>query len=357
MAYELKPDYEVTEKRFEAFWHGEIIDRAPVNITLPKEKQEPVPDRVYPDHESRWLDVDFRAEQQSRELANFEYLGDALPIAFPNLGPEIFSAWCGCPYGFGETTTWSEPCIIDWEKDSSKAVLDMDHPLFKKTVKFTRNLLKLGKDRFIVGYTDFHPGGDHLAALRDPEVLAMDLIDHPEEVKTKLAESYRDFFRVFSFFYEILASAGMPSTTWLPLIHSGKAYVPSNDFSCMVSTDMFREFFLEGIREECRFYDRSIYHLDGPGALRHLDDLLAIPELDAIQWVPGAGNEGFTKWIPIYKKIREAGKSVQVVHIEIDELPVLFENFRPQGIWLSSISGIDSRETAEAVLKRVAAWK
>jgi hypothetical protein len=85
--------------------------------------------------------------------------------------------------------------------------------------------------------------------------------------------------------------------------------------------------------------------------------LLAIPELNAIQWVPGAGNEGFTKWIPVYKRIREAGKSIQVTHIDIDELPVLFENFRPEGIWLSSISGIDSRETAENVLKRVSAWK
>jgi hypothetical protein len=357
MAYELKPDYDVTEKRFEAFWQGEILDRALVNITLPKMQQKRVPVREYPDQETRWLDVDFRAEQRAAELENNEYLGEALPIAFPNMGPEIFSAWCGCPYGFGETTTWSEPCIIDWEKDGPDAVLDMNHPLFKKTVKFTRNLLDLGKGRFITGYTDFHPGGDHLAALRDPEVLAMDLIDHPGEVKAKLTESYRDFFRVFSFFYDILSSEGMPSTTWLPSIHPGKAYVPSNDFSCMVSTDMFREFFLEGIREECRFYDRSIYHLDGPGALRHLDDLLAIPELNAIQWVPGAGNEGFTKWIPVYKRIREAGKSIQVTHIDIDELPVLFENFRPEGIWLSSISGIDSRETAENVLKRVSAWK
>jgi hypothetical protein len=357
MSYALKPDYETVYKRFDAFWNRDIFDRALVNIMLPKDNPKPVPERNYPNYESRWLDVDFRAEQGAVELENFHYLGEALPIAWPNLGPEIFSAWSGCPYRFGETTTWSEPCITDWEEDGASAVLDMDHPLLKLTVKFTRNLLDLGKDRFIVGFTDFHPGGDHLAALRDPEVLAMDLVDHPEAVKDKLSESYRDFFRAFDFFYKILHAADMPSTTWTPYVHDGKAYVPSNDFSCMVSPGMFREFFLPGIIEECRYYDRSIYHLDGPGALKHLDPLLDIPELDAVQWVPGAGNEGFTKWIPVYKKIREAGKSIQITRIDLNELPILFENFSPEGIWITTVQGIDSRETADAVLKRIEAWQ
>jgi hypothetical protein len=37
-----------------------------------------------------------------------------------------------------------------------------------------------------------------------------------------------------------------------------------------------------------RHVERTIYHLDGPGALRHLDRLLAIPELDCAQWIQGA---------------------------------------------------------------------
>ena len=70
----------------------------------------------------------------------------------------------------------------------------------------------------------------------------------------------------------------------------------------MISTRMFEDVFLPGLVDECRFLDRSIYHLDGPGALRHLDSILAIPELDALQWVFGAGNEGFHRWVEVYRK-------------------------------------------------------
>ena len=52
----------------------------------------------------------------------------------------------------------------------------------------------------------------------------------------------------------------------------------------MVSKETFDDLFLPGIRQECRHAEASLYHLDGPNALTHLDSLLEIPELDAIQW-------------------------------------------------------------------------
>jgi 5-methyltetrahydrofolate--homocysteine methyltransferase len=52
--------------------------------------------------------------------------------------------------------------------------------------------------------------------------------------------------------------------------------------------------------------------LDGPGQLVHLDSLLSIPELDNIQWVPGAGNPDEWNWPEVYKKIRDAGKLIHL---------------------------------------------
>lgn len=355
--FSLKNDYETTKERYDAFWNGAIVDRAPANITIPVENPAPVPEREYPSLEKRWTDISFRAEQIAIDLANREYLGDALPIAWPNMGPEIFSAWCGCPYNFGETTTWSEPCISDWQTEGANAVFNPEHPLYLLTVEFTRELIARGKGKFIVGLTDFHSGGDHIAALRDPEALAMDMIENLDFVKAKLEESAKQYFNVYDGFYNMLREAGMPITSWTPLIHEGKYYIPSNDFSCMISTEMFEEVFLPGIIDECRFLDRSIYHLDGPGALRHLDLLLSIPELDAVQWVPGAGNEGFARWIDVYKRIQGAGKSLQIINISLDELPLLFENLQPEGTWLSSISGVKDGETAEQVLDRITRWE
>jgi hypothetical protein len=354
--FKLKPDYEKTKERYEAFWEREIIDRPPVCITLPVENPKKIQAKKFSSLEEKWLDIDYRAEWTSVNIANREYLADALPVAWPNMGPEIFSAWCGCGYRYGETTTWSEPCISDWEKDAGRAVFNENHPLFIKTVEYTKRLLEYGKDNFIVGLTDFHPGGDHLAALRDPQELAIDMIDHEDEIRAKLKSSQKEFFGVYDYFYNMLRNAGMPITSWTPLIHDGKFYIPSNDFSCMVSNEMFENVFLPGITEECRYYERSIYHLDGPGALRHLDSILGIKELDAVQWVPGAGHEGYAHWVDVYQRIQKAGKAIQL-NITLDELPMVFETLKPGGVWFSKIKGINDRHTADEVIKRITEWR
>jgi hypothetical protein len=357
MSFELKPDFELSRKRYQAFWEREIVDRPPVCFRFPVENPRPLPEKKHVDERARWLDIDYRAERSAAELENFKYLGDALPIAWPNMGPEIFSAWCGCGYEYGKSTTWTEPCIETWEDDGASARFDPDHPLFKATDAFTDRLLELSNGRFIVGLTDFHPGGDHIAALRDPAVLAMDLIEHPEEVKKKLISSSTEFLIAYEHFYEKLRAAEMPITSWAPLIHDGTFYIPSNDFSCMISPAMFQEFFLQGIIDECRYYERSIYHLDGPGALKHLDVLLDIPELDAVQWVPGAGNEGFTRWIEVYRRIQAAGKGIQILTVTVPELSLLFDQLEPGGIYVSHVSGVSTPEEAEAVLAKFERWE
>ena len=124
----------------------------------------------------------------------------------------------------------------------------------------------------------------------------------------------------------------------------------------MISKAMFDEFFLPGIADECKFYERSIYHLDGPDALRHLDSLLQIKELDAVQWVFGAGNEGYHRWVEVYQRIQRAGKGIQMM-CDVQELPLVFETLRPEGVWFSSISGVSDRETAKRVVDRITAWK
>ncbi|MBN1624811.1 MAG: hypothetical protein JXN10_07045 [Clostridia bacterium] len=354
--FEFNDRLERSMERFEAFFNFDIADRPPVNISLWKNSEYIHPKKKYDTLEDKWLDFEFRIEEQVAKIDKALYIGDSYPIIWPNLGPEIYSAWCGCGYNYGENTTWSEPCIHDWEKDADKGNLNRNHPLLIKMIEYTDMLLEASNGRFIVGLTDFHPGGDHIAALRDPQELCIDMIENLENVRKKLDESYPEYFETYDFFYNKLRTAGMPITSWTPLLSEKKFYIPSNDFSCMVSKETFDDLFMPGIIEECRFLDRSIYHLDGPGALRHLDSLLDIHELNAVQWVCGAGNEGFERWLPVYKKIQKAGKAAQLI-LDIKDLDLLFENLEPRGIWLSWITGIDSIDTAEKVMKRVEKWK
>ena len=353
--FSLKPDYEQAQARINAFWQHDEVDRPMVCMGYARPGAVPFASKKFATPKDYWLDIEYRALEMAHNMSNTVFFAEAMPVAWPNLGPEIISAWAGCPYHYGEHTTWTDPCIFDWETDGPKAIMDMSHPLAKKLEDFTRLLLEQAKGKFIVGLTDFHPGADHIAALRDPQVLAMDLLDNPEAVKAKLASSYEEYFPIYDFYTNWLKSEGMPITSWLNLTSEETMYIPSNDFSCMISTEMFEEFFLEGLYRECRHYKHNIYHLDGPDALRHLDYLLAIPQLHAIQWVPGAGNEDISRWLDLYKRIQSAGKSIFTYAKNMSDLKLLKEHLPARGLCIQ-MRNVENEENAKDIMKIVKSW-
>lgn len=353
---EFKPDLEKTMQRMEAFWAGIVLDRPVVQFYLekPPAEQLPLPASHHSNPRERWLDAEYQAQHTLARFSNQIFMGDSLPVAFPNLGPEVLAAFYGCPLEFGDYgTSWTQPILKNWN-EAEAIRLNIHHPYFLKLVELTEAMLEIGKDKFITGLPDFHPGGDLIASLRNPQDLAVDLLDHPEQVKLLLERLKPDYFKVYDFWYDKLFASGQPLTSWLELASYSKYYIPSNDFAGMISTKMFKEFFLQGIIEECKFFDRSIYHLDGPGALRHLDVILQIHELHAVQWVPGAGREGFSRWVSVYQKIQSAGKSM-IVYCDVSDLDLVMQTLSPHGLALS-ISGVTSREMGENVLSTMKAW-
>lgn len=355
--FEMKPDFECVLARYEAWWACDVLDRPLVSMTFakPRETQIPLPEKTHTSLRERWMDTSFVVERTAAAMANTIFFADALPVAYPNLGPEVFSAFYGCPLIFGEDTSWSEPILEDWTPASvDRLRLDESNVYFRKILELTDALLDVARGNFIVGYTDLHPGGDAIAAFRDPQKLCVDMIEHPTEIKDLLERITEDFFRVYDLYYDRLTAAGMPSTSWLPATCRGRMYIPSNDFSCMISNAMFEEVFLPGIVRECRHMDRNIYHLDGPGALRYLDMLLALPEIHAIQWVPGAGRDYWADWIEVYQRIQAAGKAF-CVYLPVEDLEDVFEVLRPEGAWLI-LNGVEDEAMAHTALARVSRW-
>lgn len=177
----LKPDIEASLQRIEAFWERQILDRPLVQFSLykPPAKMIPLPVSNHASPAERWLDIDFRAELALAHLSNQLFLGDTLPVAWPNLGPDAFASFYGCPLEFGDYgTSWSQP-ICDSIEQVQSLRLDWDSPTLKTIERMTDLLLEIGQGRFITGMTDLHPGADCLAALHGSQNLAMDLLDLP----------------------------------------------------------------------------------------------------------------------------------------------------------------------------------
>ncbi|MEJ2251388.1 MAG: hypothetical protein P8Y70_12335 [Candidatus Lokiarchaeota archaeon] len=100
----------------------------------------------------------------------------------------------------------------------------------------------------------------------------------------------------------------------IPLWCHKRYYPIQYDFAAMLSPKYFERFTLPDIKTQLESLDYSIYHMDGPRQIPHLDSILSISSLIGIQWVPGAGAEPADneRWMSFYKKIQESGKNLIV---------------------------------------------
>jgi len=300
------------------------------------------------------MDASYQAETALSEVKNTLYLGDALPTKLPNLGPDFFCACFGGLLVFQDDTSYIEPFLANWS-DFQELAFSKTNQYFLKMEELYAAFFAAGKGIFYTGFPDIHPGGDCLVGFRGPLQMNLDMIDYSAEVRNGLAEIGKVFTAVFDYYCSKLSEESQAVTGWPGIVSSRKWHIPCNDFSCMISNDMFERVFLDPLVDEMRHVEKIIYHLDGPGALTHLDSLLAIAELDAIQWVYTAGTSRASDHIKLYQKIQKSGKGIQISEVFPDEIDFFTEHLNPEGIWMK----VKARNLDEAdyALKKISSWK
>jgi hypothetical protein len=351
---ESKPDFNQAMKRIYAWYEQQVLDRPPVRFTRHNAEFEAA-DGVWKPEWScltdKWFDEEYQLERFLTQVKGKRYHGETFPVFWPNLGPSVFSAFYGCRLEFGEVTAWAihsledyaEPPALDWQ---SKYMLKLE--------SLTRAALEVCEGKFLVGYSDLHPGLDWLAGLRGTEPVLLDLLDNPACVKSHLKAAGRDFLEVFDHFDAILKAKRQPSVTWMAIPSFGKMHIPSCDIASMISPRQFREFALPALLEEVQPMTHNVFHVDGKGVARHIETILEMPNVQAVQWVQGMGVDvPIMQWVPLIKRIQAAGKSA-VVDLHKDELEDFIGAMQPEGILLTMAS--ESEEEEEAILKRVARW-
>ncbi len=351
---ESKPDFDQAIDRVYAWYEQQIIDRPPVRFTRHNAEYEAA-DGVWKDgwrdQKDKWFDEEYQIEKFVTQVRGKHYLGETFPIYWPNLGPNIFAALYGSHLEFAEVTSWAAPILFDYDRT---VTLDWQSEYLRKLESLTRCALEVCQGQFIVGYTDLHPGLDWLAALRGTESLLLDLVDRPDRLLPFLEIGTPDFLALFDHFDAILKAAGQPSITWMGIPSFGKMHIPSCDFSAMISPRHFKRFALPALLNEVQHMTHNIFHVDGKGVARHLDTILQMPNVQAIQWVQGVGDDlPIMQWVPLIKRIQAAGKSV-VVDLSPAELEEFIGAVRPEGIFLTMASEDEAEE--QAILKRIARW-
>lgn len=280
-----------------------------------------------------------------------EFLGDSFPaVGLAEFGPGVVAAFCGAKLDNSSGGVWFWPSDEDRGKEISEIHAKYD-PNNKWVVRI-KEIIRAAIDRWngsvAIGLPDFGGIMDIAASLVGTEELLFAVLEEPEEVQRLCTEIQEAWHQSFRDICSVMEPQGF-YTDWNLLLSRTPTHVLQCDFSTMISPDMFGDFVLEYLREDTRRLEHCIYHLDGPGALKHLDALLTIENLTAVQWVYGDGQPGSKHWVDVYKKIADAGKQYMILGSSQDYLEVLSQLHGTPYSWHYFPNSM--RDFAEKVLK------
>ncbi|MBI4245440.1 MAG: hypothetical protein HY606_15230 [Planctomycetes bacterium] len=332
MELEYKPDFSIAKKYWDAFWNGGVIDRPVLISTVPKNPENPVSPPPY----MSGIDGDFEKTVHLFEqyAKNTYFACEKIPSLSIAFGPDEVSYFIkGAEKRIvvESDTAWIEPFVNTWD---NFPVLELDpkDKWYKKLISFYRYTAEKSEGKFLIDMLDFHTHLDALRAIRGTEKLCIDLIDCPDEIEKRLLEIRKIFSQLYMEIYKAGNMEKWGTIGWISFYYKGKFATIQCDFICMVGRDVFRRFVLPAIEEETDFLDHSIFHLDGPAALVHLDDLLSVKRIDAIQWVPGAGSRPHIEWLDVLKKIKGSGKGLIIYPEDADEIKIFHKELGPERI-------------------------
>jgi len=351
-----RPDFDEVRDRLTTWWNGGDIGRPAIIIWA--RRQAPVEDIPFVPKPESWLthystsDFDYRVYQAKTWCAKTLYLGDAVPNVSPDLAPNCLALYLGCKGIDQPGTVWVEPCIESPE--TARFEYDEDNFYWQFTLRLARIQLEIGRGKFLTSFPDLIEGLDTLAAMRGTETLLFDMIERPGWVHESLHTITDLYFRYYDTLYEMIKDdrGGTYFWCWAP----GRMDKLQCDTSAMFSPDMFKEFMVPVLTQMSARLDYVMYHWDGPGALCHQDHILSIPDIDIIQWTPGAGAEPITdkRWWPYYHRILDAGKKVALLGFTgNDNLAAFKKEFGERFKQFLLSMRVDTAEQAEEILRLV----
>ena len=326
-------NWEMIIKRHSAFWKRECSDCLfAVTAARDGAQFESTP---FPDNENDrikwWTDPERVIKDHRSRFENTYYAGDAFPILAHNLGPAGHAGFFKNAKPRYDTSISYEPSLDDYRD----LIFDENSFLYRKTLEMATAYVEDAKGEYMVAMPDVVSDSDVLSYLRGPENFISDLIDQPDEVKTALITVQAVWEKTTRACYEIVAANNFGGSgvgwlgTWAPGFHAQLQC----DASVMISPEMFEEFMCYELEAQANFLDYSLYHLDGYEQVRHLPYILAVKNLDAIQWTNIDRQAPVTAYLRELKHIQQAGKLL-ILHCLPDEVSVLLDNLKPEGMYI-----------------------
>jgi hypothetical protein len=340
-----KPDWKEASERLTRWWAGKETDRVVALVTSPCRGVKPCPPRLeVPD---KYTDMSTVFHNLDAALESTFFGGEAFPGHWVYLGPIPLAGYMGCEMHFEPGTVWHSPCRTSWA-GAETISFGATNQWYQLLCDLTALSAQRAHGEYLVSGQGFGCVSDVIADMWGTENTLMAMADSPGIIKAVTRELVGISKQLYDELDAIVDPYQKGSFDWLYLWAPGRVWTLQSDLCCMLSPEMFAEFVLDELREEAEYVDFSFYHLDGPGAIKHLDAILGIKALGGIQWVPGAGaSQDPLDWIDLFRRVQAAGKKL-MISCPPDRVQLLLSRISRQGVCLRI--GCDDQTTAERLL-------
>lgn len=338
------PEFEDIKRRMTAFWEHEALERCCVSFETQK------PDKPAVKKEKYYYDVE-KADAINREyFSSMASFGENLNCIFPYFGTAGIAEYTGCKVTYTPQTAWFDPWMTD-EPDASR--ITYRHPeIFSKQTASIARQLELSKGDYLISVSDNAGIMDALAAIRGSEELLMDMLTDPEFVEESLQRLLPIYKETEEELFDLVEENNQGSVlAWMHMWAPKRLAQLQCDLSVMISNEMFNRFVMPELEELSSWLDYPLYHFDGSEQIRHLDSLLSIDKLRAIQWVAVEGQPSPLEFIPVLQKIQKAGKGL-VVQAKPHEVEKLLDHLSCRSLHLT-ISGVKSVDEGNDLMKLI----
>ena len=345
-----KPDWKETERHFRQWWCQEGLVLGSAGVPAPKPHETAPAPGPAPSVEAGYADAETRALRNHYRLAHQAFPADAFPISDTDIGPGSLALTMGSEPGFSPETVWFNPVMDQDPHPESRPPLcfDPDSRWWRVHEETLRACARLAGSRYTVGCPDLVENVDVLASLRGTQQLLIDMIERPSWVEEKDFEINAAFAEAYQRVHDIIRLGdGSAVFGAFRLWGPGKTAKVQCDAAALISAPMFERFVVPALAAQCAWLDYAMFHLDGAHCLHHLDALLAIDELDAIEWTPNPKvlSGGDPAWYDLYRRILAAGKSVQAVGVRPEEVIPLLDAVGGKGMYImTSFATLDQAE-------------
>lgn len=350
-----KANWAETKDHFRAWWKQEGPILGAWGPGLPIERaHEDVPEPLHPStDEQKQIDASYIARNTRFKMSHRAWPGDILPSAWPHIGTLPLATYLGAIPNYAPNNVWYQPCMSDL-REHPPLKFDPAHPQVVQLENIVRETVKLANGNYFAGMPAILGGLDNLAELRGTPEMLMDMVEDPDAVHARLREIQQAYEPAFDRMYDIIKlDDGSMCFGYFMFWGEGKTGLCQCDTAAMFSPDMFGEFVIPYLKQQCDFLDYSMFHIDGSQCLVHLDQLLAIEKLKAIEYTPDpkAPPGADPKWFDIYKRILDAGKSLWVANLRKEQVKPVLDALGGKGVYVS-VNGLkepDGEELARLV--------